>query len=217
MKKYSYTRKTAVEYAKKMSKSIVINTSDGGNIRRAACRFEADQIEQSIAAALIAIKNGCSERSAKATAELFIQCSEFKYINSHESVYMPIENFLKKHKCNRILCKKQTGNKKYEILSVTIKEGSSPKMPVLIRKGNCPADIEPARCEWEKRQYEYGDVGGAVIGAGFSFKYDGLYYWMPPQGHWQGNVSWEASRDIIKQMLIDAGCIKVIYKWGVLD
>ena len=113
--------------------------------------------------------------------------------------------------------KKQTGNKKYEILSIIIKEGSSPKMPVHIRKGACPADIEPIRAEWEKRQNEYGDIGSAVRGAGLVFKYNGLYYKMPPQGRWQGSCSWEASVDVIEQMLIDAGCKKVVYEWGVLD
>jgi hypothetical protein len=41
---------------------------------------------------------------------------------------------------------------------------------------------------------------------------------MPPQGLLpKGSVSWEASSNIIKQMLINAGCKNVIYKWGVLD
>jgi hypothetical protein len=97
------------------------------------------------------------------------------------------------------------------------KEGASNNNPIYIRKASCPAALEPARAEWEKRQNDYGDVGSCVIDAGFRFVFDGLFYKMPPQGCTQGSISWEASVDYIQQMLVDAGCKDVSYNCGVMD
>lgn len=96
-------------------------------------------------------------------------------------------------------------------------EGSSHKNPIFIRKGQCPDSLEPIRAEWEKRQIQHGEDGSCVIGAGFRFKYEGLYYKMPPQGPYQGSISWEASKDIIQRMLIDVGCDELSYDDGRLD
>lgn len=93
------------------------------------------------------------------------------------------------------------------------------KNPIFILKykGNCPPAIEPIRAEWEKRENEYGDVGSCVIGAGFEFKYEGLYYEMPPQGHWQGSVSWEASVNDIQKLLTEVGCEEIYFNYGRMD
>jgi hypothetical protein len=98
-----------------------------------------------------------------------------------------------------------------------LKDGDSPEQPIYITRSNCPPSIEPIRFDWEQRQNEYGDVGSAVVGAGFTFKFDSAFYRMTPQGKWQGSVSWEASADIIKQMLIGAGCENVIFHYGIMD
>lgn len=97
------------------------------------------------------------------------------------------------------------------------KEGETAKNPIRINKRNSPAALEPARSRWEKLQNEHGDEGSCAVGAGFTFKFNGLYYKMPPQGKWQGSLSWEASADIIRQMLIDAGCGNVIFDDGCMD
>lgn len=97
--KYNYTEKMASEYANEISKSVVIRSYDNGNSkdeRRESRPAEAQMVENAIAAALIAIKNGYDENSAKATAEFFvIHNSGETHINSYDSVYIPINNFLK--------------------------------------------------------------------------------------------------------------------------
>ena len=99
MKKYDYSEKTASEYAKEISQSIVIRYQRNGyteDKRRKANKTESRQVEKAIAAALIAIRNGYNEDSAKATAEFFIiHNSGETHINSYDSVYIPINNFLK--------------------------------------------------------------------------------------------------------------------------
>ena len=97
------------------------------------------------------------------------------------------------------------------------KEGGNSKNPICIRRDTCPSELEHIRVEWENRQNNYGDVGSCVIGAGFKFKYNGLYYRMPPQGRWQGSCSWEASKNDIQDMLANAGCEDIVYNWGVMD
>jgi hypothetical protein len=101
--------------------------------------------------------------------------------------------------------------------TTTEKEGESYNSPVLIKKSSCPAELEPIRAEWEKRQNDYGDEGACVIGAGFRFVFNGLFYDLPPQGLTQGCNSWEASVEDIKQMLIDADCEDVKFECGVMD
>lgn len=97
------------------------------------------------------------------------------------------------------------------------KEGDSHITPIIIRKGQCPIELEPIRAEWEKRQLEHGEDGSSVIGAGFGFRFKGLYYRMPPQGPYQGSISWEASKDIIQRMLIAAECEELSYDDGRMD
>ena len=103
MKKYNYTKKIVVEYAEEMSKSVVIDIPEGKTVRRTASGFEADQIKQAIAAALTAIMSGYSESCAKATVQLFIKHGDFKYINTLNSVFIPIDNFLEKHRKHNII------------------------------------------------------------------------------------------------------------------
>lgn len=97
------------------------------------------------------------------------------------------------------------------------KEGKSKKNPLYIRAGSCPPELEAIRAEWAKRENEYGDVGSCVLGAGFTFKFKGRYYKMPPQGHFQGSCSWEASKDDIQSLLVEAGCEELQYHWGNMD
>lgn len=96
-------------------------------------------------------------------------------------------------------------------------KGAHPNNPIYIRKNACPADLEPIRAEWEKRQNQYGEGGSCVIGAGFSFRFKNLFYWMRPQGRWQGSCSWEDSIDEIRVMLNDAGCENIVFHYGNMD
>jgi hypothetical protein len=95
--------------------------------------------------------------------------------------------------------------------------GTCKDNPIYIKQPTCPPLLEEIRALWEKRQNEYGDVGCAISGAGFAFKFIDKYFFMPPQGMCQGNVSWEDSVDTIKQLLIDAGCEDVVFHDGVMD
>lgn len=95
--------------------------------------------------------------------------------------------------------------------------GESFKNPICIKNECCPYELEPIRVEWERRQTEHGEDGTCVIGAGFRFKFKNLYYRMPPQGPYQGCCSWEASKDIIQEKLIAAGCKELIYEDGRMD
>ena len=96
-------------------------------------------------------------------------------------------------------------------------EGGDSENPIYITKSDCPEELEEIRASWEARQNEYGDVGSAVIGAGFTFKFLGKFYKMRPQGRWQGSLSWESSVNAIKQMLIDALCENVVFHDGVIN
>lgn len=71
--------------------------------------------------------------------------------------------------------------------------------------------------DWYYKAKEYGDVGSCVLGAGFQFEYKGKWYFMPPQGPWQGSLSWEASKDDIQQQLEAAGATNITYDWGWMD
>jgi hypothetical protein len=90
------------EYAKQMSQTVVIRSYDNGNredTRSPAEPEEARAVSTAIESALIAIKNGYDEDTAKAAAEFFVGCqfpSEWNEprINTHDSVYLPINEFL---------------------------------------------------------------------------------------------------------------------------
>lgn len=95
---YEYTEKDASEFAKEASKSVVIRSWNNGNSnddRRESTKIESEIVERAIVASLIAIKNGYDVDSAKATAEFFvIYNSGETHINTYDSVYIPICEFL---------------------------------------------------------------------------------------------------------------------------
>jgi len=70
---------------------------------------------------------------------------------------------------------------------------------------------------WIKQSEAYGDVGSCVLGAGFKFRYQDKFYFMPPLSRWQGSCSWEASKDRVQEKLVAVGAVEVEYKWGVMD
>jgi hypothetical protein len=56
-----------------------------------------------------------------------------------------------------------------------------------------------------------------VLGAGFSFKYKGREYLLPPYHGSQGSVTWEHSKNDINVILLDLGATDIDYQWGVMD
>ena len=70
---------------------------------------------------------------------------------------------------------------------------------------------------WKEKADRYGDVGSCVLGAGFSFAYEGQKYFMAPTSCWQGSISWEHCKDEIEAMLEDAGATGIFYEWGNMD
>ena len=88
----------------------------------------------------------------------------------------------------------------------------------LYRTSDAPDDvIAGIMMDWYYKSKEYGDVGSCVLGAGFQFEYKGEWYFMPPQGPWQGSCSWEASKDDVKKQLESAGATEITYYWGWMD
>lgn len=80
-----------------------------------------------------------------------------------------------------------------------------------------PKELRYIQSTWAHWQNSYGDVGSCVLGAGFTFEYQGEFYEMPPVGRTQGSISWEHYKDQIHQMLRDIGAINIEYHWGMMD
>lgn len=70
---------------------------------------------------------------------------------------------------------------------------------------------------WNEMSKNVGDKGYHVKGAGFSFIYKGIPTFMPAQSPWQGSYSWEESKDLIEEMLVNIGATEICYNWGDLD
>jgi hypothetical protein len=80
-----------------------------------------------------------------------------------------------------------------------------------------PEELRAISNWWIEQANAYGDQGSCVIGTGFKFRYQEKLYFMPPLSKWQGNCSWEASKDQVQAKLEAIGAIEIIYHWGVMD
>jgi len=88
----------------------------------------------------------------------------------------------------------------------------------LYRPSDAPDDtIADIMRYWFDCARFYGDEGSCVIGAGFTFKYRGKWYFMRSQSPWQGSISWEHFVGDVQAMLENAGAEDISYDWGVLD
>lgn len=85
------------------------------------------------------------------------------------------------------------------------------------RQTEIPPALQSIMREWHRLSSETGDRGSCVIGAGFTFSYDGAEYRMAPQSPYQGSLSWETHIGTIKGMLVKAGAGSIHYNYGVLD
>jgi hypothetical protein len=98
-----YSEQKAEEYADEVSQSVVIRSFVDGNSsddRRESTDEEKWLLKTAIYAALLAIREGRDEESAKAAAEYFIAVNQpaanRTRINTYDSVYEPIGVFLTK-------------------------------------------------------------------------------------------------------------------------
>jgi hypothetical protein len=93
-----YTEQAAKEYAEKTAETVVIREFKDGNssdTRRNSTEAEKAIVERAIFAALLSIRGGYEPQSAKATAEFFILFNSGEtHINTYDSVYIPIDEFL---------------------------------------------------------------------------------------------------------------------------
>ena len=93
-----FSEQSAKEYAEKTAETVVIREYIDGNsndTRRISTEAEKDIVQRAIYAALLSIRGGYEAQSAKATAEFFVLCnSGVTHINTYDSVYIPIDDFL---------------------------------------------------------------------------------------------------------------------------
>lgn len=70
---------------------------------------------------------------------------------------------------------------------------------------------------WYNLSKEVGDIGSCVLGAGFTFNYEGQSYKLAACSPYQGSVSWELDKDLIHKCLEHIGCTDIRYDWGNMD
>ena len=70
---------------------------------------------------------------------------------------------------------------------------------------------------WFILSRDYGDKGSCVLGAGFTFKYEGKKYRLAACSPYQGSLSWEHDKDLIHECLELIGCTDIRYNWGNMD
>ena len=80
-----------------------------------------------------------------------------------------------------------------------------------------PEDLAEVSRYWAEAADFYGDKGSSVLGAGFSFVYNGKNYFMPPLTIHQGSCSWEHCKDTIEVMLKGIGAENISYEWGNMN
>lgn len=68
--------------------------------------------------------------------------------------------------------------------------------------------------DWAK---ETGDIGCCTIGEYMEFKYEGIKYRMSSQSPYQGDYSWSAHVDKVKEMLRNLGATHIYMNYGRMD
>lgn len=95
-----------------------------------------------------------------------------------------------------------------------------PKEPITLYhwdRENNPAELQKIMDRWYELSRMEGDGGSCVLGAGFSFEWNGEEYFMRACSPWQGSLSWERHKDEIYRMLVVVGATDIIYQWGNMD
>lgn len=80
-----------------------------------------------------------------------------------------------------------------------------------------PSELQKIMDIWYDLSKKEGEIGSCVLGSGFEFEWNGNSYFMPSQSPWQGNLSWEAHKDVIHKMLENIGATEICYNWGRMD
>ena len=83
--------------------------------------------------------------------------------------------------------------------------------------GQTPRELAAIMRQWYKMSTAVGDHGSCVIGAGFSFTWNGNEYFMSACSPYQGSISWETNKEDVRKMLEDAGATNIYYDWGCID
>jgi hypothetical protein len=93
-----FTEQDIMNFAEKAAETVVIREVKDGktsDTRRTSTDEEKAIVERAIAAALLAIQNAYEMESAKSTAEFFVHYKSGEpHINSFDSVYIPVSEFL---------------------------------------------------------------------------------------------------------------------------
>lgn len=105
----------------------------------------------------------------------------------------------------------------YDIDSSDNQPAKRPEPIRIDREGNVPRELLAVSMWWKDQADSYGDSGCCVLGAGFTFEYQGKKYFMPPLSRWQGSCSWEAFIQPVREKLESLGAVKIEYEYGNMD
>ena len=83
--------------------------------------------------------------------------------------------------------------------------------------GTTPHELGVIMQKWYQMSTAVGDQGSCVIGAGFSFTWNGDEYFMSACSPYQGSISWETNVEDVRKMLEDVGATNIYYDWGNMD
>lgn len=95
----------------------------------------------------------------------------------------------------------------------------SPAPRTYLQRGDMfnPEPLNHIMDTWYENSRCVGDVGSCVLGAGFDFEFKGRWYFMPAQSPYQGSISWEKNKEVVREALEEAGATQISYDWGRLD
>ena len=91
------------------------------------------------------------------------------------------------------------------------------KIHLYSANGNTPSELGVIMQKWYEMSRAVGDHGSCVIGAGFSFTWNGNEYFMSACSPYQGSISWETNKEDVRKMLENAGATNIYYDWGRMD
>lgn len=80
-----------------------------------------------------------------------------------------------------------------------------------------PTALQAIMDIWYELSKNEGDHGSCVLGAGFGFEWQDNEYFMSACSPYQGSLSWETHKDLIKTLLEGIGATNIRYDWGRMD
>lgn len=82
---------------------------------------------------------------------------------------------------------------------------------------NMPTALRRIMDVWYTLSELEGDKGSCVIGAGYNFTLDEEDYFMCACSPYQGSISWETNKDVVRMMLQGIGATNICYDFGRMD